>query len=42
MKYLILDPARLTHLIKSEDQLKTFNAFQQAWRKCDTKRTLIS
>lgn len=27
MKYLILDPARLTHLIKSEEQLKTFNAF---------------
>ena len=27
MKYLILDPARLTHLIKSEDQLKSFNAF---------------
>lgn len=27
MKYLILDPARLTHLIKSEDQLKTLNAF---------------
>ena len=33
MKYLILDPARLTHLIKSENQLKTFNAFLESMKK---------
>lgn len=27
MKYLILDPARLTHLFKTDDQLTIFNAF---------------
>lgn len=33
MKYLILDPARLTHLIKAEDQLKIVNVFKELLEK---------